>query len=85
MSMMTLLQVIFALHQVGIKKSNHTRNASAFTQSRQLPILGQNSRPLPVHEKEGVFNEWGAVIKHQDEIDREMKRLQDEKLRERQK
>jgi len=40
---------------------------------------------MPVHQKEEVFNEWGAVLKHQDEIDREMKRQQDEKYRERQK
>ena len=47
--------------------------------------LREPRRPMPVHERENVFNEWGAVIKHQDEIDRELKRIQNEKLRERQK
>jgi hypothetical protein len=41
-------------------------------------------RPLPILEKDNVFNEWAAVIKHQDEIDQEMKRLQTLKRRERQ-
>ena len=41
-------------------------------------------RHLPVFEKEKVFNEWAAVIKHQDEIDREMRLLQAQKQRERQ-
>lgn len=43
---------------------------------------GTKLRPLPI--KENVYNEWGAVIKHQDEIDREIKRQQEEKFRERQ-
>lgn len=47
--------------------------------------VGSHVRPMPVHERENVFNEWGAVIKHQDEIDREMRRQQENKLRERQK
>lgn len=40
---------------------------------------------MPVHERENVFNEWGAVIKHQDEIDQELRRIQQAKMRERQK
>ena len=63
-------------------RPGHARNvsASAGSVNQQLSV-----RPLPVHEKECVFNEWGAVLKHQDEIDREIKRQQDDKLRERQK
>ena len=63
-------------------RPGHARNASASAGSVNQIM---NVRPLPVHEKELVFNEWGAVIKHQDEIDREIKRQQDDKLRERQK
>ena len=31
-------------------------------------------RPMPIHNKGEVFNEWGAVIQQQDEIDQEMMR-----------
>ena len=41
-------------------------------------------RPLPVRQKEKIFNEWGAVLAHQDEIDQEIKRKQQEQFRERQ-
>lgn len=41
-------------------------------------------RPMPIYERENVFNEWAAVIKHQDEIDKEMNRLRAQKRRERQ-
>jgi len=29
-------------------------------------------RPLPIHNKEDVFNEWGALIRHKDEVDMEL-------------
>lgn len=54
-------------------------------QSRLTGSVAKNLRPLPIFERENVFNEWGAVIKHQDEIDRELKRQQVDKYRERQK
>ena len=41
-------------------------------------------RPMPIYERENVFNEWAAVIKHQDEIDREINKLKALKRRERQ-
>lgn len=70
----------------------HSRNASASVMQHNNSYkndpnmtLNPNIRPLPVHERENVFNEWGAVIKHQDEIDRELRRQQEEKMRERQK
>jgi len=74
------------------RQPNHTRNISASvgqhnnSYNGDPPVkLNQNIRPLPVYERENVFNEWGAVIKHQDEIDRELRRIQDEKMRQRQK
>lgn len=63
-------------------RGGHARNSSVSVGSANPKL---KVRHLPVHEKEEVFNEWGAVIKHQDEIDREIKRQQDDKLRERQK
>ena len=39
---------------------------------------------MPIYERENVFNEWAAVIKHQDEIDREINKLKALKRRERQ-
>ena len=78
--------------KISSARHGHTRNASAAaaTHNNSLKNDLNNSfnpliRPLPVHEKEEVFNEWGAVIKHQDEIDRELKRIQEQKFRERQK
>lgn len=73
-------------------RQGHTRNASASGGNHGTSLrndlnnsMPNNLRPLPVHERENVFNEWGAVIKHQDEIDRELRRIQDQKMRERQK
>lgn len=71
-------------------RQGHTRNASASvahnnSYKNDLVEVPSNIRPLPVHDRENVFNEWGAVIKHQDEIDRELRRQQEEKHRERQK
>lgn len=71
----------------------HSRNASvsvmqhnnSYKNDLNQTLNPNNIRPLPVHERENVFNEWGAVIKHQDEIDRELRRQQEEKMRERQK
>lgn len=31
-------------------------------------------RYMPVIPKKGVFNEWAAVLKHQDEMEREQER-----------
>lgn len=76
---------------VASARPNHNRNASADIVSRGSynndlnRSVNAGLRPMPVYERENVFNEWGAVIKHQDEIDRELKRQQDVKMRERQK
>ena len=40
----------------------------------ELPVV---RRHLPIKDKEKVFNEWAAVIKHQDET--EQSRIQQEK------
>ena len=39
---------------------------------------------MPIHNTEEVFNEWGAVIKKQDEIDQEIQRREFEKNKVRQ-
>lgn len=72
---------------VSSARPNHMRNASATIAHKNdlNNSMASNVRPMPVHERENVFNEWGAVIQHQDEIDRELRRQQDNKLRERQK
>lgn len=49
------------------------------------PLLDQKkSRPLPIHNKEEVFNEWGAILKHQDEIDQKIQQENFEKMKLRQ-
>ena len=58
-------------------RPGHARNSSASAGSVNVQ---PSVRPLPVYEKQEVFNEWGAVLKHQDEIDREIKRQQDDKF-----
>lgn len=58
-------------------RPGHARNSSA---SAGFVNVQLSVRPLPVYEKQEVFNEWGAVLKHQDEIDREIKRKQDDKF-----
>lgn len=72
-----------------VGRQGHTRNVSAGSHYSNPSDLNssfnRNIRPMPVHERENLFNEWGAVIKHQDEIDQEMKRRQEIKMRERQK
>ena len=40
---------------------------------------------MPIHNTEEVYNEWGAVIKKQDEIDQEILRRESEKNKLRQK
>jgi len=34
--------------------------------------VDKKARPLPLHNKEDVFNEWGAILRHQDEINQIM-------------
>ena len=63
-------------------RPGHARNSSASAGSVNVQ---PSVRPLSVYEKQEVFNDWGAVLKHQDEIDREIKRQQDDKFREHQK
>jgi hypothetical protein len=46
--------------------------------------LSNYRRNLPIIEKDKVFDEWAAIMKHQDEIDVEIRRLHKQKLRERQ-
>ena len=35
----------------------------------QTPLLTASKRHLPVHAQKLVYNEWAAIIKHQDEMD----------------
>lgn len=41
----------------------------------------KNWRSMPIHNKEEVFDEWGAIIRQQDEIDHEIDRLNKKQLR----
>ena len=41
-------------------------------------------RPLPVHNKADVFDEWGAILRQQDEIDKKIQEEQYQKMRARQ-
>jgi len=41
-----------------------------------------NKRHLPVAAKQMVYNEWGAVIKHQDEMDQALRKAEKERHKE---
>ena len=41
----------------------------------------KNWRSMPIHNKEEVFDEWGAIIRQADEIDNEIDRLNKKKIR----
>ena len=74
-------------HASKTSRSGHARNNSASVDMNRLNAsykISKNLRPLPIYERENVYNEWGAVIKHQDEIDKELKKQQEQKFRERQ-
>lgn len=47
-----------------------TESPERIPQNGASPLTEKKVRPLPVHNKEDVFNEWGAVLRHQDEIDK---------------
>lgn len=58
-----------------------------------LPEIGPNTstvgvdrkvRALPLHNTEDVFNEWGALLRHQDEIDIKIQKENYEKMKLRQ-
>ena len=40
------------------------------------PVQNQPKRFLPVAPKEKIFNEWAAVMRHQDEMDMEAERME---------
>lgn len=51
----------------------------------QHPVTQESKiRPLPLHTTEDVFNEWGAVLRHQDEIDKKIQQQNYEKMKQRQ-
>lgn len=53
--------------------------------SAQHPVTQESKvRPLPLHTTEDVFNEWGAVLRHQDEIDKKLQQQNYEKAKLRQ-
>ncbi len=49
-------------------------NSRSLESPGQSPGLGKAKRHLPVKQKEKVFNEWGAVMVHQDELDAQRKK-----------
>jgi hypothetical protein len=56
--------------------SNHTNKQNSMTEKKV--------RPLPLHTKEDVFDEWGAVLRRQDEIDSKIQQDNYDKMRLRQ-
>ena len=56
------------------KKDSQSRNTF-------LPSLSQNHdsvnrRHLPIEERKKVFNEWGAILRHQDEVEQRVQQDQ---------
>jgi hypothetical protein len=41
---------------------------------RNLTSTAAEKRYMPVMPKQGVFNEWGAILRHQDEMEIEQGR-----------
>jgi hypothetical protein len=56
--------------------SKHTNKQNSMTEKK--------IRPLPLHTKEDVFDEWGAVLRRQDEIDSKIQQDNYDKMRLRQ-
>ena len=44
----------------------------------------KKKRALPIHNTEDVFNEWGALLRHQDEIDQKLQKENYDKMKLRQ-
>ena len=61
----------------GTKSRNVNKQISIRTEEKRV-------RPLPVHSREDVFDEWGAILKHQDEIDQKLQQQQYLKMKQRQ-
>ena len=79
------------LSETNIRPKASRRNTGSMSPANQnllnksLDFGSYNARrPLPINIRQKVFDEWGAIVKHQDEIDQEIKRLQANKRRERQ-
>jgi len=67
---------------LGQQSMNQLRSPDSKAQPSQANPSDYGSpgkRNLPVAAKQMIFNEWGAVIQHQDEMDKALK--QDDKLR----
>ncbi|CAI2360014.1 unnamed protein product [Moneuplotes crassus] len=64
-----------------LKNGNKSRNHGKSSATMAIP---KNVRPLPIHNKQDVFDEWGAVLRHQDEIDQKLQQQQFEKMKLRQ-
>jgi len=66
------------------KPSPKNITKSSTVAPKQVMSQEQNVRALPLHNKEDVFNEWGAVLRHQDEIDQKLQQQNYEKMKLRQ-
>lgn len=42
--------------------------------NRDMTPNPEQKRYMPVLPKKGVFNEWGAILRHQDEMEKEQER-----------
>lgn len=52
--------------------------------SKTPQVDSNKKRALPLHNTEDVFNEWGALLRHQDEIDQKLQKENYEKMKLRQ-
>lgn len=52
--------------------------------STSSAVAERKKRALPLHNTEDVFNEWGALLRHQDEIDMRVQKQNYEKMKLRQ-
>ena len=79
-----------AIHNNGVI-NNGLKGGSPLTEKKRYVLLNLiisvtiiQFRALPIHNKEEVFNEWGAILRHQDEIDQQMQKHNFEKMKIRQ-
>jgi hypothetical protein len=64
---------------------SQNNNSTLLTHTNKHNLMTEKKiRPLPLHTKEDVFDEWGAVLRRQDEIDSKIQQDNYDKMRLRQ-
>lgn len=56
------------------KTQDVLQNSSSEVLRRDMTPNPDLKRFMPVMPKQGIFNEWAAVLRHQDEMEREQER-----------